>query len=147
MPSPAAVLAAPQTSTLERMLGRLWSIMRARWRARVEAVQFERKVIISTDDSRISVVYPDGRIESIAWAEVNCVAIETNDSGPWGTDVWWLFEGPSGRCAYPQGATGDPETLQLLPTKFPGFKDEVVIEAMGSTSNHRFICWEREHAL
>ena len=140
-------MAGRSTQSLERMLKRLWSALQAKLKARRESVMFERNVVISTDDSGISVTYPDNRIEAIAWAEVNCVAIETNDSGPWGADVWWLFEGPSKRCAYPQGATGDPETLQLLPTKFPGFSHEAVIAAMSSTSNRRFVCWERRHAL
>lgn len=127
------------------MLKRLWSAFQTRLKARLESVQFEREVVISTDDLGISVTYPDRHVEAIAWAEVSCVAIETNDSGPWGADVWWLFEGPSKRCTYPQGATGDSETLQLLPSKFPGFSDEAVIAAMGCTSNRRFVCWERGH--
>ena len=129
------------------MLGKLWAAARAKWIARRESVAFERNVIISTNETGISVTYPDGRVEAISWAEVDRVVIETNDSGPWGADVWWLFEGPTHRCTYPQGASGDPETLKMLPAKFPGFKDAVVISAMGCTSNKRFVCWERPNAL
>lgn len=112
---------------------------------RVEAVMFERKVVVRFDDNSISSTYPDGTVQSIAWHEINCVAIETNDSGPWGADVWWLLEGVDKRCVYPQGATGDPEALDEYPKRLPEFRDRAVIEAMGCTSNARFICWERRH--
>lgn len=107
---------------------------------------FERQVVVTADDAAITAAYPDGRRESIAWNDVQRIAIETNDSGPWGADLWWLFEGTSQRCAYPQGATGDQETLVTLSQRFPGFRDDVVIEAMGCTANARFVCWERSRA-
>lgn len=112
---------------------------------RAEAVMFEREVAVRFDDERICSTFPDGTVQSIAWHEINCVAIETNDSGPWGADVWWLLEGTDKRCVYPQGATGDPEALDEYPRRLPGFRDRAVIEAMGCTSNARFICWERWH--
>jgi hypothetical protein len=80
---------------------------------------------------------------SIAWSAVERVVIETNDSGPWGADVWWLLEGEGTRCVYPHGATGDPEVLEEYMARFAGFSDAKVIEAMGSTANARFVCWER----
>ena len=79
----------------------------------------------------------------IAWQDVDYVAIETNDSGPWGADVWWLLEGSNNRVSYPQGATGDSEMLEHFPIRFPGFSDATVIQAMGCTSNARFVCWQR----
>jgi hypothetical protein len=74
---------------------------------------------------------------------VQCVAIETNDSGPWGADVWWLIEGNQSRCAYPGGATGDIDALKAMESRLTGFNDECVVQAMGCTSNRRFICWQR----
>lgn len=104
---------------------------------------FERKVIVSWDENGVAVAYPSGERHATAWDAVNCVAIETNDSGPWGADVWWLLEGASDRVAYPQGATGDEGMLAELPKRFPGFNHEAVILAMGCTDNARFVCWER----
>lgn len=127
------------------MLSRLQDWFRARWKARTEAVMVERQVLVTTDELGIAARYPDGSTESMAWDQVLRIAIETNDSGPWGADVWWLFESASGRCAYPQGATGEEEILNMLPRRFPGFSDRQVIKAMGSTSNARFVCWERGH--
>jgi hypothetical protein len=114
---------------------------------RAAAVMFERQVIVRFSEQAISAAYPDGTTQSIAWSDVLRIAIETNDSGPWGADVWWSLEGAAGRCAYPQGATGDPEALAEYPKRFRGFSDTKVIEAMGCTSNARFVCWGRSDAL
>ena len=108
---------------------------------------FERRVVVRLDDHGITAAFPNGEILAIAWTEVRRVTIETNDSGPWGADFWWLLEGENGRCAYPQGATGELEALAAFPSKFPGFSHEVFIRANGSTWNARFLCWERGHAL
>jgi hypothetical protein len=119
-----------------------------KWRAnRRAAIMFERAVVVRTDDIGISVVYPNGETQSIEWRNVERIVIETNDSGPWGADFWWLIEGNDSRCAYPGGATGDIEALKTFPKWFPGFSDEIVIKANGCTSNAKFICWERKNAL
>jgi hypothetical protein len=120
------------------------SWLRKKWGARKAAVLFEKQVVVHTDESGISAFFPNGDKEAITWAEVERVAIETNDSGPWGADFWWLFEGKEKRCAYPQGATGEHEVLKNLPQRFPGFSDESVITANGCTSNSRFVCWDRK---
>jgi hypothetical protein len=114
-----------------------------RLRQRKEAALFERAVVVQTDEQGISARYPDGTILSIHWDEVQCVAIETNDSGPWGADVWWLIEGNQSRCAYPGGATGDIDALKAMESRLTGFNDECVVQAMGCTSNRRFVCWQR----
>ena len=106
----------------------------------------ERAVVINTDDNGISATYSDGQVAAIRWSEVDTVAIVTNDSGPWGYDVHWLLEGNATRCIYPNGATGSENALEQLEKRFPGFSDEMVIKAMGSTSNKRFVCWERSNA-
>ena len=112
-----------------------------------EALMFERQIHVTWDDASVSVKFPSGEIQTIAWGAVSRVAIETNDSGPWGADVWWLLEGCKSRVAYPQAATGDEEMLEELPRRFPGFSQEAVIRAMGCTDNARFVCWERPNGL
>lgn len=130
------------------MLERISAWWHRKQQERRDALMFERKVIVRCDEEGISAAFPSGKNEAIAWSEVQRVAIETNDSGPWGSDLWWLLEGDAKRCAYPLGATGEREALALFPAKFPGFSHEAVIEAHGSTSNARFLCWERSnHAL
>lgn len=128
------------------MLDNIVAWWRQRKEKRLAALMFESKIVVKITADGISAHYPDGKIEEIAWDEVERVAIETNDSGPWGADFWWLFEGNGKRCAYPQGATGEVEAMQSLPEFFPGFSHEVLIEANGCTTNKRFVCWERSHA-
>ncbi|WP_326526072.1 hypothetical protein [Dokdonella sp.] len=135
------------TQALERMFNKIAAWFAKKKKERAEAVMFERAIVVTFDRDRISATYPDGKIEAVAWKDVQCVAIETNDSGPWGADVWWLLEGAHDRCVYPQGATGEPEVLPELQSRFPGFSDQAVIAAMGCTSNARFVCWESSHAL
>jgi hypothetical protein len=106
-------------------------------------VQFESAVVVTFDDVGIVATYPKGEAQRISWAEVEQVMIETNDSGPWGADVWWILTGSGRICSYPGGATGDPEALEEFPKRFAQFRHEEVIRAMGSTSNARFVCWQR----
>lgn len=118
-----------------------------RWReARRDALMFERKVIVSFDEARVRVRYPDDTTHTIAWDDVECIAIETNDSGPWAADVWWLLEGRDARVAYPQGATGDLDLLDVYPGRFPQFDHGAVVQAMGCATNARFVCWRRDDA-
>lgn len=129
------------------MIGNVIAWYRRKREERQAALMFERQVVVRFDDEGIAAAYPGGEVQAISWPEVQCVAIETNDSGPWGADVWWLIEDGAHRCAYPGGATGEQEALAEYPRRFPGFEDAAVIEAMGCTSNARFVCWQREHAL
>jgi hypothetical protein len=129
------------------MFERFTAWMRRRFQKRRVVVLPESKIVVSFDESGISAAYPNGVTQAIAWSEVERVAIETNDSGPWGADFWWLLEGETRRCAYPQGAAGELEAMAALPSRFPGFDHGAVIEANCSTSNARFLCWERGKAL
>lgn len=125
------------------LFSRITNWIREKIRQRKEGALFERAVIVQTDDREISARYPDGTILSIRWGEIQSVSIETNDSGPWGADVWWLIEGDQSRCTYPGGATGDIEALKALESRLTGFDDECVVRAMGCTSNRRFVCWQK----
>ena len=78
--------------------------------------------------------------------DLTSVAIETNDTGPGGADVWWLlFRTGQTACAFPQGATGETVVLKLL-MALPEFDQSETIKAMGCTSNSTFIVW-RPHAV
>jgi len=80
----------------------------------------------------------------VASSDLSSVAIETNDSGPWGADVWWFLFGPDGQlaCAFPQGATGEKEVIDYL-MALPGFNNDELTRAMGSTDNAVFPVWRR----
>jgi hypothetical protein len=108
---------------------------------------FERSIVVLTDNVGLSTTYPNGDTTSIKWSEVERIGIQTTDKGPWEPDVWWILEGSTCRCYYPNGASGDQDALTAMEARFPGFDDKAVIRAMGSTSNAVFICWERGNAL
>ena len=114
--------------------------LRAKYSSRVP---FERDVVVSTSDFGITAAYPTGTVQTIGWATISCIAVETNDSGPWGADVWWCLEGPSSSCSFPQGATGEDAAIANIRDRFPDFQ----VRGMNSTSNARFVCWEDGHAL
>ena len=104
----------------------------------------EAAYIVSVEGDGLSVSDPNGEEKSVALATLNGVMIETNDTGPVGTDLWWLLFGAddSIAAAFPQGATGEREAIDWL-LALPGFDHETMIMAMGSTSNAVFPVWRR----
>lgn len=107
-------------------------------------LQPESQFVVTIEETRIVCRCPSGETESVAWNDLDAVIVETNDTGPWGADVWWLLLGPagSGGCAIPQGATGEEALLTALQS-LPGFDNEQLIAAMSCTENQKFLCWKR----
>ena len=105
----------------------------------------EAKFIVSISNGEIINQRPEGKIERVAISNLKAVIIETNDTGPWGADVWWILLIGSGEngCVFPGGATGEKDILQAVQA-LPGFDNETFIKAMGSTSNQRFLCWKKD---
>jgi hypothetical protein len=101
-----------------------------------EAFRFE-----ATDES-VAVVTPEGRRHAVAIATLEEVAVETNDSGPWGADVWFVFRGPDGACPVPQGARGEDAMWDVF-RRLPGFDHARVAEAMTGAQNATFVVWRR----
>jgi hypothetical protein len=99
---------------------------------------------VTSVEDRISAVDPGGEVRSVALSDLGGVMIETNDSGPFGADVWWLLFGADDRlaCAFPQGAVGEKAAVHRL-VGLPGFDHEAMIMAMGSTGNAVFPVWRR----
>ena len=100
--------------------------------------------IVTMTDREIRVTDPAGEVRGIAKDRVAAILIETNDSGPWGSDFWWLLLAPdkSLACFFPQGATGESEAMAWM-MALPGFDHAKMIEASASTSNAFFPLWER----
>ena len=100
--------------------------------------------VVTLSNERITVTDPDKEMLSVALSNLSAVAIETNDSGPWGADLWWLLFGPDRAlaCTFPQGATGEQSAIDYLVT-LPGFDHEEMIKAMSSTNNATFAVWEK----
>ncbi|HVK56420.1 MAG TPA: hypothetical protein VM532_15515 [Burkholderiales bacterium] len=110
-----------------------------------QALQPENKWVITVEGDHISVCDDTGQAKSIAESDLSGVAIETNDSGPWGADVWWLLLGAAHEiaCAFPQGATGEDAVIAWL-SKLPSFDHGEMIKAMRSTDNAVFAVWRRK---
>ncbi|MDB5675621.1 MAG: hypothetical protein JWM65_2603 [Sphingomonas bacterium] len=102
---------------------------------------------VAAADDVLTVTDAGGQERRLAFADLIGVAIETNDSGPWGADLWWLLFGQDGKLAvtWPQGATGGTSVIDRL-TAIPGFDHQQMIAAMASTKNATFILWSRATA-
>lgn len=97
-------------------------------------VEIKDGQIISTDT--------DGQVNSLDLSSINKIIIETNDSGPWETDLWWKIIGLDEELKIPGGASGEDI---MLPTfqKFENFNNAAFIDSMSSVGNAEFICWEK----
>jgi hypothetical protein len=75
-----------------------------------------RFVVEVTADDEIVCRAPKQAEQRISMVDVGAVYIETNDSGPWGADVWWLLNDGTGetKVAFPQMATGEEAALERL---------------------------------
>ncbi|HYE96399.1 MAG TPA: hypothetical protein VD962_09330 [Rubricoccaceae bacterium] len=121
-----------------------WDYARARCRALgdVPATSASRGMV-SFDAEGVVHTRADGRQERIRWDELEEVSIVTTDEGPFVDDVFWVLAGASGGCLVPSETEGVDALLARL-QRLPGFDNEAVIAAMGSTGRARFVCW---HAL
>jgi hypothetical protein len=98
--------------------------------------------MIRMDETGVRRYRGDEVTEELAWADLVRVEVVTTSAGPFADDVFWLLAGADGTgVAVPseQAPEGLLERLQAL----PGFDDMAVIQAMGSTGDARFTCWER----
>lgn len=107
-------------------------------------LQPEGRWVVALRENAISVRDHLGQSRSVSVSDLSGVAIETNDSGPLGADVWWLLFGAEDQlaCAYPQGATGEQAVVALL-MRLPAFDHSEMIKAMASTENAVFPVWRR----
>lgn len=103
----------------------------------------ESQYLVTVDVERVTCQTPAGVVESVAWPEVQTVLIETNDSGPFEPDVFWIIVGTQGKCVVPQGAPGESALIDKL-QELSGFDNEVFIDAMASTENRTFVCWKAD---
>jgi hypothetical protein len=120
----------------------IWSWFRRR---QSQGRSFEAGWNVALDAHAIVVKPPKRPAQSDSLADLRGVIIETNDTGPWGADVWWLLFGADDRVAAssPQGATGEKAVIYYL-MALPGFDFEAMGRAMRSTNNAVFPVWRPE---
>lgn len=103
----------------------------------------ESKWIVAIDGDQISVSDGAGQIRTVATASLSRVVIETNDSGPWGVDLWWLlFAGDQLACAIPQGAAGEEAILNYV-SALPSLDEGEMVKAMTSAENAAYVVWRK----
>ncbi len=107
-------------------------------RVRPPSVPEQRFIVEVTQSDEIVCQALGQSDQRISMRELGAVYVETNDSGPWGADLWWLLNDKSGqtKVAFPQMATGEDAVIARL-ERLPGFE----IKGMNSTENARFLCW------
>lgn len=141
----AIVTAAIAILLFWRFLARTSQLSHLRGRASVADGQLipEGLYAISITDAAVSYEHPNGTIQSIAWDELRRVEIVTTDEGPFLPDSFWVLTGEKNQCIIAQGAKGESLLLERLQS-LPEFDNEALISAIGSTSNERFLCWDRD---
>jgi len=103
----------------------------------------ESRFVIQMTESEVSCHRPDGIVETVRWNDLERIDILTKSDGPFAPDCFWLLIGPGATgCCIPQGATGDGELLARK-YEFPDFDHQVFMDAMGSTQEAIFTCWQR----
>ncbi len=102
----------------------------------------ESDYVVSLIDDVIAVRCPDAQEHRVSISDLCGVIIETDDSGPWGADLWWVLLGADDRVAlaFPGGSTGEQIVIDRLMV-LPGFNFEVMTRAMRSTDVAVFPVW------
>jgi len=98
----------------------------------------EERYLVRFEDRAFTTVYPDGEVVTLPLEEITRVVIETSDTGPVGSDVWWILYGKdeTETLYFPLGATGYSEAVSAL-DNLPGHE----LRGINSHDNVRFKCW------
>lgn len=102
----------------------------------------ESRFVVRLSDSAVVCERPDGKTERVGWAHLQKVEVDTTSDGPLAPDVFWVLHGADGDCIVPQGANGERDLFERLQA-LPWFDHQAFSEAMCSTSDRTFLCWQR----
>ena len=106
----------------------------------------KRNETVAFDDIKVTCAKHDGEQTTLHWSDLVEVSIFTSDGGPFMDDVLWVLSGETSVCLIPSEAEGANKLLAHL-QKLPGFNNEAVIQAMGSTANAVFVCWSKSNEI
>ena len=102
----------------------------------------EAQVLVQDHGRFVSAKFPNGETQSLSWSEFVRFEIQTNDSGPWDWDVWFVLAGARDSVSFPLGATGEDEILARVETE-TGKSRPDLIDGMNCVENRTFITWEK----
>jgi len=105
-------------------------------------------MVVTISDTEIVTTSPKGTVARVSWSALTRVVLRTTDEGPVLPDMFWLFYtgGDKPALIVVGGAEGDQALLHALQERLPGFRNDLLIEAMKTVDNHTFLLWERTAA-
>lgn len=112
----------------------------------VAASSAEANWTVHVRDDVVQVVnHLSGETSEISLEQLAAIVIQTNDTGPAGLDIWWIYIGKDLKiaCQYPQRANGE-DAVRDWAMALPKFGYEEMIKAMGCTDNDSFVVWSWE---
>lgn len=96
------------------------------------------------DHTGVRKMADDTVVESVEWERLVEVGVCTTPGGPWTDDVFFFLLDDGGKGVAigigPASEQGVLDRIQAL----PGFDNETLIEAMGSTADRTFTCWVKD---
>lgn len=93
-------------------------------------------------DAELTFRRADGTEQTVRWADLRTVSVETTSTGPFEEDVYFVLLTEAGGCVVPNGAAGVPAMVARL-QKLPGFDHAALIRAMSCTEDRSFLCWRQ----
>lgn len=101
--------------------------------------------VVEVDERQISYfsAYSGGAVSIEALARIR---IETTDSGPWGEDMYWIFEEDGGNTLHIPASASNIEGLFDAFSALDGVNYDAVTKATGSTENGEFLIWSKQRA-
>jgi|SRR5688572_33401538 len=100
---------------------------------------------VNISDTDLQVSDPNKNVRSMQLSNIRGIAIQTNNSGPLGSDVIWLISDGDSTISFPLGASGENSALRFFQT-LDGFDNLKFINAMSSTDNNVFILFKKTEA-
>lgn len=85
-----------------------------------------------------------GEKQSIFWNDITKISILTTDKGPFEDDVFLCLYGSEDKEIMIPSESHWYSPIYDHVSKFNGFDFDRVIQAMSSTDNNEFICWEKD---
>lgn len=102
----------------------------------------EAQVVVADHGDFVSAKFPNGDTQTLSWDALIRFEIQTNESGPWGWDVWFVLVGVEDEVSFPVGATGQDEVMARVQA-VTGKDREQLIDGMNSTASRTFVTWEK----
>ncbi|MBA3661042.1 MAG: hypothetical protein H0W64_04920 [Gammaproteobacteria bacterium] len=97
---------------------------------------------INIYDSKLEVVDNKSTGKTYAWSEFQQFVIETNDRGPFEEDVFLILQTNTDKIIIPQSKVASDKAEKLF-QHFPNFNFDILTQAMSSSQNQQFICWNK----